>query len=85
MRKHDLKTLESFTKNAFDIEKIVQEAGNLKMQSLVYKELQTEFQQPSDEFVRLISARVQTGRFTSQVKETFSALNRELRLFPHPG
>lgn len=74
VRKHDLKTLESFTKNAFDIDKIVQEAGNLKMQSLVYKELQSEFQQPSDEFVRLIAARVQTGRFTSQVKETFSTL-----------
>ena len=74
VRKHDLKILESFTKSAFDIEKIVQEAGNLKMQSLVYKELQTEFQQPSDEFVRLIAARVQTGRFTAQVKDTFSTL-----------
>jgi hypothetical protein len=74
VRKHDLKTLESFTKNAFDTEKIVQEAGNLMMQSLISKELQAEFQQPSDEFVRLIAGRVQTGRFTSQAKETFSTL-----------
>jgi hypothetical protein len=74
VRKHDLRTLESFTKHAFDVQKIVQEAGNLKLQSLVYKELQAEFQQPSDEFVRLIASKVQPGRFTSQVKEVFSGL-----------
>lgn len=74
VRKHDLKTLESFTKSTFDIDKIVLEAGNLKVQSLVYKELQTEFQQPSEDFIRLIAARVHNGRLTTQVKETFSAL-----------
>lgn len=74
IRKHDLRTLEGFSKHAFDIDKIVQEAGNLKLQSLVYKELQAEFQQPSDEFVRMIAAKVQPGRFTGQVKETFSSL-----------
>ncbi|HEY0569305.1 MAG TPA: hypothetical protein VGD13_14440 [Xanthobacteraceae bacterium] len=74
VRKHDLKTLESFTKQAFDIEKIVQEAGNLKMQSLVYKELQEEFQNPSDEFIRLIASKVHPGRLTTQVRDTFKAL-----------
>lgn len=74
IRKHDLKTLGSFTKQAFDIDKIVQEAGNLKLQSLVYKELQSEFQEPSEEFVRLIASRVYTGRLTSVVKDSFKAL-----------
>lgn len=74
LRKHDIRTLENFTKSAFDLEKIVREAGTLKLQSLVYKELQTEFQQPSEEFVRLIAGRVQPGRFTAQVKETFTPL-----------
>lgn len=74
VRKHDLKTLESFTKQAFDIDKIVQEAGTLKMQSLVYRELQEEFQNPSDEFIRLIAAKIHTGRFTTQVRDTFKAL-----------
>jgi hypothetical protein len=73
-RKHDLKTLESFTKQAFDINNIVQEAGNLKLQSLVYKELQKEFQEPSEEFIRLIAGRVSEGRITPAVKETFRAL-----------
>lgn len=74
VRKHDLKTLESFTKHAFDIDKIVDEAGNLKLESLVYKELQAEFQEPSDDFVRIIGTRVYSGRLTSQVKENFKAL-----------
>lgn len=73
-RKHDLKTLASFTKQGFDIENIVKEAGNLKLQSLVYKELQNEFQQPSEEFIRLIAGRVTEGRVTPAVKETFRAL-----------
>jgi hypothetical protein len=74
VRKNDVRTLESFTKQAFDIDKIVQEAGNLKLQSLVYKELEAEFQQPSDEFVKLIAGRVQAGRFTAHVKDSFAPL-----------
>src|SRR4051794_35992171 len=74
VRKHDLRTLESFTKSAFNVDKIVQEAGNLKTQSLVYKALQEEFQEPSEEFVRLIAAKVHSGRLTTQIKDTFRSL-----------
>ncbi len=52
----------------------VQEAGNLKMQSLVYKELQAQFQDPSDEFVRMIAAKTSMGRLTQSVKDNFKAL-----------
>jgi predicted type IV restriction endonuclease len=74
VRKPDLRTLESFTKSAFDIDKIVQEAGTLKTQSLVYKSLQDEFQEPSDEFIRLIATKVHDGRLTTQVRDTFKSL-----------
>ncbi len=74
VRKPDIRTLESFTKQAFDIEKIVQEAGTLKAQSLVYKALQEEFQEPSDEFIRLIAAKVHDGRLTTHVKDAFKIL-----------
>ena len=74
VRKQDLKTLESFTKHSFDIERILKEAGNLKVQSLVMKELQSEFQEPSEEFVRLIAGKVHPGRVTGQVKESFRQL-----------
>ena len=74
VRKQDIRTLEWFTKHAFDVDKIVQVAGNLKLHSLVYNALQAEFQEPSEEFVRLIAAKVSTGRVTSQVKESFKSL-----------
>lgn len=74
VRKHDFRTLESFTKQSFDVDKIVQAAGNLKLQSLVYKALQDEFQEPSDDFIRLIAAKAHAGRFTTQVRDTFHGL-----------
>jgi hypothetical protein len=74
VRKSDLKTLAGFTSQAFDIDQIVEEAGKLKMQSLVYKELLKEFENPSEEFVRLIAARVHEGRLTTQIRDMFKGL-----------
>jgi hypothetical protein len=70
----DVRTIEKFSKHAFDIEKIVQEAGLLKLQSLLRKELEKEFSEPSEEFVRMMAGRVHEGRITSQVRENFSKL-----------
>lgn len=74
LKKTDLRTLERFTKGSFDIERIVEEAGHLKTQSLVYKELQKEFQEPSEEFVRLIAGRVHEGRMTPAIRDSFKTL-----------
>lgn len=74
VKKSDAKTLSGFAKAAFDIDQIVKEAGKLKMQSLVLKELQTEFAEPSDDLIRLIGGRVRQGRMTATVKETFKTL-----------
>ncbi|PHY13254.1 hypothetical protein CSW58_07020 [Caulobacter sp. B11] len=70
----DVRTLEKFGKAAFDIESIVQEAGALKLQSLLRKEIEAEFAQPSEEFVKLLASRVHEGKITSQVKENFAKL-----------
>lgn len=82
----DARTLEKFGKATFDIEKIVQEAGKLKLQSQLRMELEKEFAEPSDEFVRLMALRVHGGRLTPAIKDSFgklmsgaiSALIREL-------
>jgi predicted type IV restriction endonuclease len=74
LRKQDLRTLGRFTKQSFDIQTIVQEAASLKTQSLVSRELQREFAEPSDEFIRIIAGRVSEGRFTSQVRDEFRGL-----------
>lgn len=65
----DFKTLEKFQKSSFDIEKIIQEASNLKFQSILRKELEKEFAEPSDDFVRLMARRVYDGNITAAVKE----------------
>jgi hypothetical protein len=70
----DPRTLEKFTKQSFDIEKIVQEAGLLKLQSLLRKELEKEMAEPSEEIVRLFAGRVQGGRVTAQVRESFGKM-----------
>ena len=70
----DVRTFEKFSKHTFDIEKIVQEAGFLKLQSLLRRELEKEFSDPSEEFVRMMASRVHEGRITSQVRENFSKL-----------
>ena len=67
----DAKTIEKFSKQAFDIEKIIQEAGFLKIQSLLRKELEREMSEPSDEIVKLLAGRVHEGRVTAQVRESF--------------
>lgn len=74
IRKTDIRILEQFTKTGFDIEEIVQEAGNLKLESLIRVELEKEFAAPSDEFVRMIASRIHTGRLTQTVKDNFNRL-----------
>jgi len=73
-RKQDIRTLENFTKANFNIDTIVNEASNLKMQSLVSKELEKEFAEPSEEFIKLVAGRVHGGRVTAAIKESFKNL-----------
>jgi hypothetical protein len=70
----DTKILEKFGKSSFDIDQIVQEAGNLKMQSQLRKELEKEFNEPSEDFVRILASRVYGGRLTPAIKESFSKI-----------
>jgi len=73
-RKADFRQLASFARDSFDIEAIVKQAGQLKTQTLIYAELKKEFAEPSEDFVRMIAARISEGRLTAQVKETYASL-----------
>lgn len=74
LRPGDAKTIEKFTKQAFDIDKIVQEAGFLKTQSLLRKALEAEMAEPSEELVRMLASRVHEGRVTAQIRESFGRM-----------
>lgn len=70
IRRSDPATLERFGRHQFDIDAILAEAGRLKLASQMRIELEREFAQPSDEFVRMMATRVQPGgRFTTAIKE----------------
>jgi hypothetical protein len=78
-RASDLQSLSSFERSDFDLDKIVSHAGVLKLQSEVRAELRTEFETPSDEFVRMIATRLHDGRLTEPVRERFrSAISQAI-------
>lgn len=70
----DIRTLEKFAKADFDIEKIILEAGNLKLQSLLRKAIEQEFSEPSDDFVKLFAAKVVEGRLTPAAKDSIARI-----------
>lgn len=75
IRRTDPQTLERFTRHQFDIDAIVAEAGRLKLESQMRIELEKEFANPSDEFIRLMAARVQPGgRMTASVRDQFQPI-----------
>lgn len=70
-RKTDLRNLAAFQKSEFDVERIVAQAGTLKLQSQVMVELKKEFSNPSDEFVRVIAARLHDGILTKPIRDKY--------------
>lgn len=84
INENDVRQLERFSKANFDIDRIVENAGTLKYKSLIQQQLRSEFEDPSEEFVKLLTGRVYDGRITTNVKEEFknivhSAVNGVLR------
>lgn len=69
IKKGDINILEKFTKASFNIEDIIVAAGSLKLQSQLRKELEKEFAEPSDEFIRMIATRMHSGRLTQTIKD----------------
>lgn len=70
----DIRTLEKFAKADFNIDQIIQEAGHLKLQSLLRKAIEQEFAEPTEEFVRVFASRVVEGRLTPAAKDTISRM-----------
>ncbi|WOK36195.1 type I restriction endonuclease [Sphingomonas sp. C3-2] len=72
LKQSDTRIIERFTKPAFDIDLIVQEAAGLKIQSQLRLEIEKEFSAPSDEFVTMLARRIHDGRLTPAIRENFS-------------
>lgn len=74
IKRTDPATLERFSRNQFNIDDILAEAGRLKLESLIRIELEREFATPSDDLIKLFAGRVQTGRLTASVREQFGSI-----------
>lgn len=71
---HTIAELSKFAKVGFNIDAILQSATRLKYTSAIKKEITALMEAPNEDFVRMVVAPVQTGRFTAQVREQLTPL-----------
>lgn len=74
LTKKDIMELEKFIREKFNIDDAVNRADNLKFRNLIKKTLIQEFENPSDEFVRVIGKQVYDGVLTQNIRDKFSEL-----------
>lgn len=68
---HIVPEIKKLTKSSFDVDSIVDAAGELKYLSQIKKVLSEQFKQPEEEFVKFFTSRVYEGVQTSKVKAQF--------------
>lgn len=66
--------LSKFRKSVFDVEAIIRTASRLKYISALRAEIRNELEDPSPDFVALLTKRVYDGRLTAQVTDEFKKL-----------
>lgn len=71
-----LRLLSQFAKS-FDVDKTIADASRLRYTGKMKEVLNSQFNQPEDDFVRWIANRVYTGRLTQSVMENFRTLARQ--------
>lgn len=69
--------LKKLTKVSFDLESIINAAGELKYVSQIKKILHTQLNDPEEDFVKFFASRVYEGMLTQKVKESFSNLTQK--------
>ena len=71
---HLLTELRKFEKSGFDINGILATAERLKYTSALKTEISKVIDEPPEDFVRMVSAGLYEGRFTSGIRDQFTAL-----------
>ncbi len=74
---HVVPELQKLTKSAFDVDSIINAAGELKYVGQIKRVLAAQFSQPDDDFVRYFASRVYEGTITQKVREQFAQLTRK--------
>lgn len=74
---HAVPELVKLTKSAFDVDSIINSAGELKFVGQIKKEIAAQFSKPEDDFVKFFASRVYDGMITQKVREQFAELTRK--------
>jgi hypothetical protein len=74
---HVVPELVKLTKSTFDVESIVNAAGELKYVSQIKKFLAGLLNNPDEDFIKYVASRVYEGAVTQKVRELFSELTRK--------
>jgi hypothetical protein len=78
----DIDELKRFTKPAFDVNRILSSAAELKYKGEIKQRIAEQFSEPSEDFVRLFASKVYSGRLTQTVISEFMDITRQaLRLY----
>jgi predicted type IV restriction endonuclease len=76
---HEVDELKKFSKSAFSLDNILPTASKLKYTGLIKNILDTELDNPSDEFVRFFASRIYSGQLRQTVIEQFREIVKEAR------
>lgn len=74
---YSLPELIKLTKSAFDVDSIINAAGELKYVSQLKKLIGAQVGKPEDDFVKFFASRVYEGAITQKVREQFFDLTRK--------
>lgn len=74
---HLVPELKKLTKNTFDIDSVIDAAGELKYVSEIKKVLSEQFIQPEEEFIKFFASRVYDGILTAKVKQSFKDMTEK--------
>jgi predicted type IV restriction endonuclease len=65
------------TKTSFDVESVVDAAGELKYLSQIKKLLAEQFGSPEEDFVKFFASRIYDGVLTARVKQSFTDITKK--------
>jgi len=74
LTKATIKELEKFSKDSFNVDKILNRVNELKYNLEIKKIFENDLQYPSDEFIRYFARQVHDGVITANVKKQFSPI-----------
>ncbi|WBM70867.1 type I restriction endonuclease [Buttiauxella sp. WJP83] len=72
-----LPELRKLTKSAFDVDSIINAAGELKYVSQIKRLIASQFTIPDEDFVKFFASRVYDGILTQKVKDSFTELTHK--------